>query len=48
MSGLSVPGKWAMGLLVCAVAGYQVKLVDLNQERLDKGIEAIRANHPST
>ena len=43
--GVIGAGQMGNGIAhVCAVAGYQVKLVDLNQERLDKGIEAIRAN----
>ncbi|NBR79117.1 MAG: 3-hydroxybutyryl-CoA dehydrogenase, partial [Alphaproteobacteria bacterium] len=43
--GIIGAGQMGNGIAhVCAVAGYQVKLVDLSQEQLDKGLEAIRAN----
>lgn len=43
--GVIGAGQMGNGIAhVCAVGGYKVKLVDISQEQLDKGLEAIRAN----
>jgi 3-hydroxybutyryl-CoA dehydrogenase len=47
IQSIGVIGAGAMGsgiAHVCALAGYQVKLIDVDRERAEKGLETIRGN----